>query len=64
MQAILKVLNQQRMILSSALIVGLVLVLLMHAPVVPVVLGCFFASGLSIVRSNFRSRHVGLTKEG
>jgi len=46
-----RVLKQQRMALSCALIVGLVLVLLMHAPVLPVVLGCVLASGLAIYRS-------------
>ncbi len=39
------------MALSCALIVGLVLVLLMHAPVLPVALGCVLASGLAIYRS-------------
>lgn len=47
----IRVLKQQRMALSCALIVGVVLVLLMHAPVLPVVLGCVLASGLAIYRS-------------
>lgn len=51
MTATFRVLKQQRMALSCALIVGLVLVLLMHAPVLPVVLGCVLASGLAIYRS-------------
>ena len=51
MEETLRVLKQQRMALSCALIVGLVLVLVMHAPVLPVVLGCVLASGLAIYRS-------------
>jgi hypothetical protein len=58
MEAPLRVLKQQRIVLSSALLVGLVLVLLVHAPVLPVVLGCLFASGFAIYRS------VASTREG
>ncbi|HVP56174.1 MAG TPA: hypothetical protein VMU45_14385 [Candidatus Eisenbacteria bacterium] len=46
-----RVLKQQRMALACALIVGLVLILLVHAPVIPVVAGCVLASGLAIYRS-------------
>ena len=47
------------MALSCALIVGLVLVLLMHAPVLPVLLGCVLASGLAIFRSVAKSSARG-----
>jgi hypothetical protein len=55
----IRVLKQQRMALSCAVIVGLVLVLLMHAPVLPVVLGCVLASGLAIYRSMANSSAKG-----
>ena len=48
---IITIFKQQRMVLSCALIVGLVLVLLVHAPVLPVVAGCVLASALIIYRS-------------
>ncbi len=64
MQQTLRVLNRQRVALSSALVVGLVLVLLVHAPVIPVVLGCLLASGLAIYRSISRSRDLRFPREG
>jgi len=64
MEATFRVLNQQRIALSCALLVGLVLVLLVHAPIIPVVLGCLFASGLAIYRSIARSRDIARTSEG
>lgn len=63
MEATFKVLNQQRIVLSCALLVGLVLVLLVHAPLIPVILGCLFASGLAIYRSISRSRDIVPTRE-
>ena len=47
----IRVLKQQRLALSCALVVGLVLILLVHAPVLPVVVGCLFASGIAVYRS-------------
>jgi hypothetical protein len=64
MEAALRILKQQRMALSCALVVGLVLVLLIHAPVLPVVLGCLLASGLAIYRSTARSTTTVPTREG
>jgi hypothetical protein len=64
MEAALRILKQQRMALSCALVVGLVLILLIHAPVLPVVLGCLLASGLAIYRSTTRSAAPVPTREG
>ena len=47
----IRVMKQQRIVLSSALLVGLVLIFFLHAPVLPVVLGCVLASALVIARS-------------
>jgi hypothetical protein len=55
----IRVLKRQRMALSCALIVGLVLVLLMRAPVLPVLLGCVLASGLAIFRSRAKTSAKG-----
>ena len=48
---IFDVVKQQRIVLSCALVVGLVLVLLVHAPVLPVLVGCLFAMGVALFRS-------------
>ena len=64
MEAAFRMLSQQRIALSCALLVGLVLVLLVHAPLIPVALGCLFASGLAIFRSIQRSRVIAPTREG
>jgi hypothetical protein len=45
------VLKQQRLAWSSALIVGMTLTLIAHAPVMPVVAGCVLVMLSSLVRS-------------
>lgn len=45
------VLKQQRLAWSSALIVGMTLTLIAHAPVIPVVAGCILVMLSSLVRS-------------
>jgi hypothetical protein len=42
--------KQQRLMLSSAIIVGLALILLGHAPIVPTLLGCLIVAGWSLIR--------------
>jgi uncharacterized membrane protein len=64
MEATFRILKQQRIAASCALVVGLVLVLLIHAPVLPVVLGCLFAIGLAIHRSVSKSTVNLPTREG
>jgi hypothetical protein len=53
--------KQQRLVVSSALIVGLTLTLIAHAPATPVVLGCVLVVLISIGRSlsNIRSAARG-----
>jgi hypothetical protein len=50
-QTLYNVAKQQRLVVSSALIVGLTLTLIAHAPAAPVVLGCVLVVLLSIGRS-------------
>ncbi len=64
MGAALRVLKQQRIALSCALVVGLVLVLLIHAPVLPVVIGCVLASALAVYRSHSKLTSTASTSEG
>jgi hypothetical protein len=60
-QTLYNVAKQQRLALSSALIVGLTLILIAHAPATPVVLGCVLVVLISIGRSlsNLRSAARG-----
>ncbi len=52
---LLETLKKQRMAWSWAVIVGLFLVLLGHAPVFPVIAGCGLAIAISTLRSAPRS---------
>jgi len=55
-RTIIEQLKQQRQAWAWALIVGLLLVLVGHAPVFPVVGGCALAVAASTLRSNFKSK--------
>jgi hypothetical protein len=57
-QTLYNVLKQQRLAFSSALIVGMTLTLIAHAPATPVVLGCVLVVLISIGRSlsNIKSK--------
>jgi len=57
-KTVLQHLKQQRMVWSWSLIVGLLLVLLGHAPVFPVIAGC----ALAIVLSTWRAASHGQPK--
>ena len=50
-QTLYNVVKQQRLVFSSALLVGLTLTLIAHAPATPVVLGCVLVVLISIGRS-------------
>jgi hypothetical protein len=50
-QILYNVLKQQRLAFSSAVIVGMTLTLIAHAPATPVVLGCVLVLLISIGRS-------------
>ncbi|HVZ60885.1 MAG TPA: hypothetical protein VG892_08890 [Terriglobales bacterium] len=49
--SILEFFAQQRLILSSALIVALVLILIVGAPIVPIVVGCVAVVLISVFRT-------------
>jgi hypothetical protein len=51
-----EILKQQRLARSSAMIVGLILVVAAHAPVLPVVAGCVLAMGIIVLRGLYRGR--------
>jgi hypothetical protein len=46
-----EILKQERLARSSAVIVGLILITVVHAPILPVVVGCVLALGISVIRS-------------
>jgi len=48
---LLETLKQQRLAWSWAVIVGLFLVVVGHAPILPVIAGCFLAVGISVFRA-------------
>ncbi len=54
METALRVMKQQRLVWSAAIIVGLVLILVAHAPVFPVIAGCLIALAIITVRSVLR----------
>lgn len=49
-----EILKQERLARSSAVIVGLILVLVGHAPILPVVVGCVLALGIIVLRGSSR----------
>jgi hypothetical protein len=49
-----EILKQQRLAQSSAVIVGLILIKVAHAPILPVVAGCLLAMGIIVLRGLFR----------
>jgi hypothetical protein len=53
---VLEILKKQRMAWSWAVIVGLFLILLGHAPVLPAIAGCALAIAISMLRSVPRSQ--------
>lgn len=51
MDTFLETLKKQRMAWSWAVVIGLFLVVLGHAPVLPVIAGCLLAVGISVMRA-------------
>lgn len=45
-----EILKQQRLAQTSAVIVGLILIKVVHAPILPVVTGCILAMGIIVLR--------------
>lgn len=54
--------RQQRVAGSCAVVVGLMLIVVAHAPVEPVAVGCVLAVSMSILRS-FKSRDTARGKQ-
>ena len=50
---VFEILKQQRLARSSAVIVGLIMILVGHAPILPVVAGCVLAMGIIVLRSSY-----------
>jgi len=51
MDTFLETLKKQRLAWSWAVVVGLFLVVVGHAPVLPVIAGCLLAVGISVMRA-------------
>jgi hypothetical protein len=51
LDTLLDVLKKQRLAWSWAVIIGLFLIVLGHAPVLPIVAGCLLAVGISVLRA-------------
>jgi hypothetical protein len=45
-----EILKEQRLARVSAVIVGLILITVLHAPILPVVAGCVLALGVTVIR--------------
>jgi hypothetical protein len=61
---ICEILKQERLARSSAVIVGLILVLVAHAPIFPVVAGCALAMGIIVLRGLSRSTRNSQARAG
>ena len=51
MDTLLETIKKQRLAWSWAVVVGLFLVVVGHAPVLPVIAGCLLAVGISVMRA-------------
>jgi hypothetical protein len=51
LETLLETLKKQRLAWSWAVVIGLFLVALGHAPVVPIIAGCCLALGISVARA-------------
>jgi hypothetical protein len=51
MDTLLETLKKQRLAWSWAAVVGLFLVVVGHAPILPVIAGCLLAVGISVMRA-------------
>ncbi len=54
-ETVVRTVKQQRLVWSSAIIVALVLILVAHAPILPVLAGCIIALAVSALRSLSRN---------
>jgi len=50
-EMLLGILKKQRMAWSWAVIIGLFLIVVGHAPILPVIAGCSLAVGISVLRA-------------
>jgi hypothetical protein len=51
MDTLLETLKKQRLAWSWAVVIGLFLVVIGHAPILPVIAGCLLAVGISVMRA-------------
>ncbi len=51
MDTLLATLKKQRLAWSWAVVVGLFLIVVGHAPILPVIAGCLLAVGISVMRA-------------
>ena len=51
MDTLLETLKKQRLAWSWAVVIGLFLVVVGHAPIFPVIAGCLLAVGISVMRA-------------
>ena len=51
MDTFLETLKKQRLAWSWAVVVGLFLIVVGHAPILPVIAGCLLAVGISVMRA-------------
>jgi hypothetical protein len=54
-EKLLETLNKQRLVWSWGVVVGLFLVFVGHAPVLPVIAGCLLAVTISVLRSTSKN---------
>jgi len=62
--SIVAAIRKQRLAWSFAVIIGLFLVLVGHAPLLPVIAGCVLAIGISTLRSATKKPGSVLTRPG
>jgi hypothetical protein len=56
-QSISDVVKKQRLVWSWAVIMGLFLVVVAHAPIFPVIVGCVLAILVTTLRSGYKSKN-------
>jgi hypothetical protein len=59
-----EILRQQRLACASVMIVALFLIFIVHAPILPVAIGCALALGIAILRAFFRRTRNVLAPRG
>ena len=58
-QSFYEAMKKYRIVISAALMVGLVLILFVHAPIIPVVAGCMLAVAIAMLRARSAGKGKG-----